>query len=52
MSENKVYGNESLMSGEQQELSTFDPNVAYGFEETDSSDIIHPPHQGHQRAQP
>lgn len=42
MSENKVYGNESLMSGEQQELSTFDPNVAYGFEETDSSDIIIP----------
>lgn len=42
MSENKVYGSESLMSGEQQELSTFDPNVAYGFEETDSSDIVIP----------
>lgn len=41
--ENKNYGNpEALAAAEQQSMTAYDPNVAYGFEETDSSDIVIP----------
>lgn len=41
--ESKVYGNdEALATAETQAMGAYDPSVAYGFEETDSNDIVIP----------
>lgn len=41
--ENKVYGNpDALATAETQAMNTYDPNAAYGFEDTDSNDIVIP----------
>lgn len=40
--ENKMFGEQTLVVGQSADMANYDPNKAYGFEETDSNDIVIP----------